>query len=66
MACPDGFVWNEADFTAYVADPTSFLKDKLADKKAKGKMAFKLAKPEDAANVWAYIVSLSPAVPATE
>jgi cytochrome c len=62
-----GFVWNEADFTEYVADPTKFLKAKLDDKGAKGKMQFKLAKAEDAANVWAYISSLSPAVaPATE
>jgi cytochrome c len=62
-----GFVWNEADFTVYVADPSAFLKTKLDDKGAKGKMQFKLAKAEDAANVWAYISSLSPAVaPASE
>lgn len=61
-----GFVWNEADFVDYVKDPSKFLQAKLEDKKAKGKMAFKLPKPEDAANVWAYIASLSPAVPATE
>lgn len=56
-----GFVWNEADFVAYVADPAKFLKTKLDDKGAKSKMSFKLGKEEDAKNVWAYIVSLSPA-----
>ncbi len=61
-----GFVWDEASFVEYAADPGKFLKTKLDDTKAKSKMAFKLGKAEDAANVWAYIVSLSPAVPATE
>ena len=59
-----GFTWNEADFIEYVQDPAKFLKAKLSDDKAKSKMAFKLKKPEDAANVWAFIVSLSPAAPA--
>ena len=56
-----GFVWNEADFVAYVADPSKFLQTKLDDKGARGKMMFKLPKEADAANVWAYIASLSPA-----
>jgi cytochrome c len=55
-----GAVWDEASFVEYVQDPAKFLKAKLADDKAKSKMAFKLKKPEDAANVWAYISSLSP------
>lgn len=62
-----GFVWSEADLVAYVADPTGFLKDKLGDTSARGKMMFKLAKEQDAHDVWAYIVSLSPAaVPAAD
>ncbi len=60
-----GFTWNEADFAVYVADPAKFLKDKLGDKAAKSKMSFKLKKPEDAANVWAFITSLAPAPAAT-
>ncbi len=56
-----GFVWDEASFVEYVADPAKFLKAKLDDKGAKSKMSFKLGKEEDAKNVWAYIVSLSPA-----
>lgn len=56
-----GFVWDEASFVEYVADPAKFLKSKLDDKGAKSKMSFKLGKEEDAKNVWAYIVSLSPA-----
>jgi cytochrome c len=56
-----GFTWNETDFVTYVADPTAFLKGKLSDNGARGKMMFKLANATDAQNVWAYIVSLSPA-----
>jgi cytochrome c len=56
-----GAVWDEASFVEYVQDPAKYLKTTLGDDKAKSKMAFKLKKPEDAANVWAYIASLSPA-----
>jgi cytochrome c len=61
-----GFVWDEASFVEYVQDPAKFLKAKLADDGAKSKMAFKLKKPEDAANLWAFIASLSPAPAAAE
>jgi cytochrome c len=56
-----GLMWNEADFSKYVADPTAFLKEYTGDAKARGKMSFKLKKPEDAANVWAYFMTLMPA-----
>jgi cytochrome c len=56
-----GFVWTEADLAVYVQDPTKFLQEKTGDEKAKSKMAFKLKKPEDAANVAAFIASLAPA-----
>lgn len=59
-----GFVWNEADFVAYLADPAKFLKEKLDDKGAKSKMSFKLTKEEDAKNVYAFLASLSPAADA--
>jgi cytochrome c len=60
-----GFAWDEASFVEYVADPAKFLKARLGDDKAKSKMAFKLPKADEAANVWAFIVSLSPPVAAT-
>lgn len=60
-----GFTWNEADFAVYVADPAKFLKEKLGDTSAKSKMSYKLKKPEDATNVWAFITSLAPAPAAT-
>lgn len=59
-----GQVWDEANFVEYAQDPAKYLKAKLGDDKAKSKMAYKLKKPEDAVNLWAFIASLSPAVAA--
>lgn len=56
-----GLVWNEADFVAYVQDPSAFLKEKLADKGAKGKMQFKVKNAEVAADLYAYLSTFSPA-----
>ncbi|MFP5478678.1 MAG: c-type cytochrome [Alphaproteobacteria bacterium] len=56
-----GQVWDEANFVEFSQDPAKYLKAKLGDDGAKSKMAYKLRKPEDAANVWAFIASLSPA-----
>ncbi len=56
---PDG--WNEEMFVAYVQDPRGWLRETLDDSKARSKMSFKLRKEEEAANVWAYIVSVGPA-----
>ena len=57
-----GLEWNEADFIKYVADPKAFLREYLDNGKAKSKMSFKLKDAEDAANVWAYLVSVGPEV----
>ncbi len=56
-----GLVWDEAQFIEYVADPTPYLRAYLDDSKARGKMAFKLKKAEDAADIWAYLASVSAA-----
>ncbi|MGR3565614.1 MAG: c-type cytochrome [Heliomarina sp.] len=55
-----GIVWDEAHFTDYVMDPTAYLKEHTGDSSARSKMTFKLRKEEDAANVWAYLVSVGP------
>ncbi|MCR8825237.1 c-type cytochrome [Pseudosulfitobacter koreensis] len=57
-----GLMWNEADFVSYLADPKKFLAEYLDDSKARSKMAFRLNDDEDAANVWAYLVSVGPEV----
>lgn len=55
-----GLEWDEENFVNYVADPRTFLRETLDDKRARSKMSFKLGDAEDAANVWAYIVSVGP------
>ncbi|MEM8731912.1 MAG: c-type cytochrome [Pseudomonadota bacterium] len=56
----EGLVWDEANFSEYVADPSKFLKAYLDDSKARGKMTFKLRKAEEAADIWSYLESVSP------
>lgn len=56
-----GVVWDAALITEYVQDPAAFLKAKTGDNKAKSKMSFKLKNADDAANVAAFLASLSPA-----
>ncbi len=59
-----GLTWDEESFIEYAADPKKFLAETLDNKKAKSKMSFKLKDAEDAANVWAYLVSVGPEVEA--
>ena len=54
-----GLIWDEAQLVTYAADPSAFLKAYLGDDKAKGKMAFKLAKGGE--DVAAYLASVVPA-----
>ncbi len=58
-----GLVWDEEQFVAYSADPKGFLKEYLDNSSAKSKMSFRLKKGGE--DVWAYLVSVSPA-PAAE
>lgn len=59
-----GLEWNEEEFVKYVADPKKYLATYNDDKRAKSKMSFKLKKSDDAADVWAYLVSVGPEVEA--
>jgi cytochrome c len=63
-AAAKGLVWDEANITVYVQDPTKFLDEFTGNPKLKSKMAFKVKKEEDAANVAAFLASLSPAAAA--
>ncbi len=55
-----GLVWTEEEFVKYVADPTPYLREYTGDSSARGKMTFKLGDATDAADVWAYLASVSP------
>lgn len=54
-----GFVWTEADVVEYLVDTNTFLQAKTGDSKARSKMAFKLPKEDERANVAAYLAQFS-------
>lgn len=56
-----GLVWSADSLDAYIADPKAFLATQLNVEKSKvrNKMAFKLKKDDQRADVVAYLVSLS-------
>lgn len=53
-----GLVWDEESFAAYVQDPTGYLQTYLDDSSARGSMSYKVRKPEEAVDLYAYIASL--------
>lgn len=55
----EGRVWDEASFVAWVQDPSGYLSDELGGRE-RSKMSYKLGDAEDAANIWAYLVSVGP------
>ena len=55
-----GLQWDEEHFVKFVQDSNGFLKEYLGDDGARSGMAFRVRKEEDAANIWAYIASVSP------
>lgn len=56
----EGLVWSEEHFVAYVQDPTGYLREFLDNRRARGKMAYKVRSEDDAVNLYAYLVSLQP------
>jgi cytochrome c len=54
-----GVVWGEENLLAYVQDPTDFLRTALDDRRARGKMAFQLRDPQDAADVYAFLATFT-------
>lgn len=62
----NGLIWNEEQFSKFVADPKKFLAELNDDKRAKSKMSFKLRKEGEQANVWAYLVSVGPEIAAED
>lgn len=54
-----GLVWDEANFVAYVQDPTGFLRETLDSSSARSKMSFRVRKEQEAIDLFAYLTSLS-------
>ena len=55
-----GLVWDEENFLGFVQDPTKFLRELTGDSKARSGMAVRVRREDDIADLWAYIVSVSP------
>lgn len=53
-----GLVWDEASFVAYVQDPTDWLRDALDNRRARGKMAYKVRDAQEADDIFAYLASV--------
>ncbi len=60
-AAAAGLVWDEAGIAEYVQDPTAYIDKVSGDAKAKSKMMFKLKGEDKAADVAAFLASISPA-----
>jgi cytochrome c len=52
-----GLVWDAATLTAYLQDPTAFLKETLGDNGARSGMAFKVRSEEEAADLAAFLAT---------
>jgi cytochrome c len=55
-----GLVWDEANFVAYLANPTAFLKEFTGDKGVRGNMSFQVKKEQEAKDLHAFLLSLNP------
>ena len=53
-----GMSWDEANFVPYVQDPTGHLREVTDDRRARGKMTYKVrGGDEEAANLYAYLAT---------
>jgi len=53
-----GLQWTEENFVAYVQDPTGWLREATDDRRARGKMSYRVRSEDDAVNLYAYLASL--------
>jgi cytochrome c len=58
-AAEKGLTWTAENLDAYLEDPTGFLREYTGDAKGRSKMTYKLRKPEQRADVIAYLESLA-------
>ncbi|MFN3663568.1 c-type cytochrome [Yoonia sp.] len=54
-----GEVWNEENFVGYVQDPTGWIREKLEDRRARGRMAYQVRAESDAYDLYAYLATFS-------
>ncbi|MEY1557821.1 cytochrome c family protein [Yoonia sp. R2331] len=54
-----GEVWTEENFVGYVQDPTDWLREKLDNRRARGKMAYQVRKEEEAIDLYAFLATFT-------
>ena len=54
--------WTEEAFVAYVQDPTGWIRETLDDRRARGKMSYRVRDEQEAYDLFAYLVSVGPAM----
>jgi cytochrome c len=54
-----GEIWNEENFVGYVQDPTGWIREKLEDRRARGRMAYQVRSESDAYDLYAYLATFS-------
>lgn len=52
-----GAVWTEETFTAYIMDPTGYLREALDDRRARGKMSYRVRDQTEAVDIYAYLAT---------
>jgi len=50
-----GEMWTEENVVGYLLDPTTWLREKLDDRRARSKMAYRVRSEEDAVNLYAFL-----------
>ncbi len=56
-----GAIWNEANFVGYVQDPTDWLREKLDNRRARGKMAYQVRSEDEAYDLYAFLATFTEA-----
>ena len=54
-----GAVWTEENFVGYVQNPTDWLREKLEDRRARGKMAYQVREEAQAYDLYAFLSTFS-------
>ncbi len=55
-----GAVWDEANFVAYVQDPTGYLREATGQESGRSKMAYQVRDEQQAHDLYAYLATFSP------
>ena len=52
-----GTTWDEENFVAFVQDPTDYLREATEAPRARGKMAYRVRDPQEAADIYAFLAT---------